>query len=299
MDPQSLYQVSTSISVADDQPVYPPLGEKRKGIVFDESPLGDYSIYNQQNPYIEDSSGSGGFQGSYADPSSSEQSSPFYQNYATTESPNYQAPPAPAYSGNKNVYSGAGQRYPNRQYSQNPGRYPSQYSYPQKYTTKYPSNYPSNYYQSGNPNYAASTNYPNYYPPNRYAASPGQKYYYNPQTGSYYPNQAQYQRPTAAQQHASLYKPNTQSPYPYYQPNYAQQFGNYRPSSSRPSSGGISGFFNNIQNGNFGGQFGKAIEDITANDDLLCVPKLLCQMIGNPRRQTQLPSFLTSPAIMG
>lgn len=46
-----------------------------------------------------------------------------------------------------------------------------------------------------------------------------------------------------------------------------------------------------------GSQFSKALEDISINDDLQCVPKLLCQMIRNPRRPSQLPSFLNIPGI--
>lgn len=58
-------------------------------------------------------------------------------------------------------------------------------------------------------------------------------------------------------------------------------------------------FFNNLQNngGNFGGQLGKALEDISRNDDYQCVPKLLCQMVGNPRGQSSLPSFVNAPTL--
>lgn len=39
-------------------------------------------------------------------------------------------------------------------------------------------------------------------------------------------------------------------------------------------------------------QFAKAIEEITRNDDFQCIPKVICQMVGNQRRQ---PSILGSP----
>ncbi|XP_061397530.1 uncharacterized protein LOC133333218 [Musca vetustissima] len=41
----------------------------------------------------------------------------------------------------------------------------------------------------------------------------------------------------------------------------------------------------------------KALENIARNDDLQCVPKVLCQMIASQTQRGQLPSFITSPAI--
>ncbi|XP_073838934.1 uncharacterized protein [Musca autumnalis] len=41
----------------------------------------------------------------------------------------------------------------------------------------------------------------------------------------------------------------------------------------------------------------KALENIAKNDDLQCVPKVLCQMIASQTQRGQLPSFVTSPAI--
>jgi hypothetical protein len=321
VDPQSLYQVTASYTVAnDEQAVYPPLkpiGEKRQGLVFDESPPGVSTFQ---------STGSG-FGPSGASSSSSFQSSlsePFYQNFATPSSPtvpgssinNYQTSSYPgSYPQRPQKYSGKypkgpPSKYPSRYQSSYPpgysGKYPpNYYPSPSQYASNYPSqsSYPSQYnYQFSSPstNYpsqAASSNYPNYYTPNRYATQ-NPNYYYQ-QTGTNPGVQQQQQALTAAQQHASLYSPNKNSPYPYYQPNYAHQYGNYRP-TQRPAPSGFSGILNSIQNGqigSIGGQFSKALEDISANDDLLCVPKLVCQMIGNPRRQSQLPSFMNSPAI--
>lgn len=43
------------------------------------------------------------------------------------------------------------------------------------------------------------------------------------------------------------------------------------------------------------GQFGKAIEEITRHDDLQCIPKIICQMVGGQRRQSSLSPLLGSP----
>lgn len=42
-------------------------------------------------------------------------------------------------------------------------------------------------------------------------------------------------------------------------------------------------------------QFSKAIEEITKNDDLQCIPKIICQMVGNQRRQNTVSPLLGSP----
>lgn len=41
----------------------------------------------------------------------------------------------------------------------------------------------------------------------------------------------------------------------------------------------------------------RALENIARNDDLQCVPKVLCQMIAAQTQRGQLPTFITSPAI--
>lgn len=43
------------------------------------------------------------------------------------------------------------------------------------------------------------------------------------------------------------------------------------------------------------GQFGKAIEEITRHDDLQCIPKIICQMVGAQRRQNSISPLLGSP----
>lgn len=139
----------------------------------------------------------------------------------------------------------------------------------------------------------------------------------------YVHNQPQQHRPQASHQY---------SPYPqnYYQGNPSQ----YRPPQNyagnyntyQPESGGGGGdnplmsFINNLgqgasdliygqrptglvngpNNGPNGapnplGQFGKAIEEITRHDDLQCIPKIICQMVGGQRRQSSLTPLLGSP----
>lgn len=44
-------------------------------------------------------------------------------------------------------------------------------------------------------------------------------------------------------------------------------------------------------------QFGYAIENIVQFDDYQCVPKIVCQMVGNPQRQATLPGWLNAPSL--
>jgi hypothetical protein len=176
---------------------------------------------------------------------------------------------------------------PNSYYT-NSGEYPADLS------NSIYQNY-ANYYQyaSSSPSLSSSSTLPSaaYYEydnPTRYPSPPS--------SANLYGHQTLHQQ----QQH---YSPN------YYTNNYANQFGYQRPSSSSsPSSSlGISNFFNNVRDANspgpisqlsqVGTQLNKALEDISLNDDLQCVPKLLCSMIRNPRKPNQLPSFLNIPGI--
>lgn len=107
-----------------------------------------------------------------------------------------------------------------------------------------------------------------------------------------------------------LHQPTHQYPN-YYTNNYANQFGYQRPSyggnsvgGSGSSTNGIANFFNNLResSGSFGqlsqagSQFSKALEDISENDDLQCVPKILCQMVGS-QRPSRLPAIMNAPGI--
>lgn len=99
---------------------------------------------------------------------------------------------------------------------------------------------------------------------------------------------------------------------------YAPQFTNLllggggSPSASTQSSsplGSLLGAFAGAQggagqqSGGLGGsrppntQLIRALENIARNDDLQCVPKVLCQMIAGQTLRGQLPGFVTSPAI--
>lgn len=174
---------------------------------------------------------------------------------------------------------------------------------------------PSNYYNSypmdlTNPIYQNYANHYQYPTSQTIPVDASSSYpdYYNPPT--------RYQSPTSANiygQQQLLHQPSHQYPN-YYTNNYANEFGYQQPSSQYGNSGvgggganGISNFFNNIRgttnNGplgqisQVGGQFSKALEDINTNDDLQCVPKILCQMVRSSRRPNQLPSFMNVPGL--
>ncbi|XP_059610040.1 uncharacterized protein LOC132257222 [Phlebotomus argentipes] len=124
--------------------------------------------------------------------------------------------------------------------------------------------------------------------PNPYAGSYG---YYNPD-----------------QEDREEGRPQTHYPYqqrPQLGPNYAAQFASYyRPGGVRANFpgnfqqvGGSPPYDNRRPLADVGVQFGQAIENIARYDDLQCVPKILCQMVGNPNRQSSLPSFLSAPSL--
>lgn len=52
-----------------------------------------------------------------------------------------------------------------------------------------------------------------------------------------------------------------------------------------------------VPGGQVGGQFGSAVENIVRYDDQQCVPKIVCQMVGNPKRQATLPAWLNAPSL--
>lgn len=125
-----------------------------------------------------------------------------------------------------------------------------------------------------------------------------------------YAGQFEYNRPGNfnPSDSGNYYRPQSSQPGGFNQ-NQPSLFGNILNAfqSNEPQGGLLGGggggspqnFFNNIQNngGNFGGQLGKALDDISKNDDYQCVPKLLCQMVGNPRGQSSLPSFVNAPTL--
>lgn len=81
-------------------------------------------------------------------------------------------------------------------------------------------------------------------------------------------------------------------------PNPPQQFDSFnrpiRPNGGRPPPpGGLNSPFGTIE------QLGKAIDEITRNDDFQCIPKVICQMFGNQRQQSSYSSILGSPIFSG
>lgn len=163
---------------------------------------------------------------------------------------------------------------------------------------------PSNQYNSyptdlSNPFYQ---NYANHY---QYPSATASPYldYYNP---SRYPSSAIVNGQQPFSQQPTLQYPS------YYTNNYANQFEYQRPSTNYGNNGvgggaasGISNFFNSIrestgplgQISQVGGQFGKALEEISANDELQCVPKILCQVVKSQRRPNQMTSLLNAPGL--
>ncbi|XP_055857019.1 uncharacterized protein LOC129919933 [Episyrphus balteatus] len=101
---------------------------------------------------------------------------------------------------------------------------------------------------------------------------------------------------------------------PYSSHQYANQFGNFGngggsgfglPSSTATTTSPTNplGSLLNSIGGPFAGgnplsmQIIRGLENIARNDDLQCVPKVLCQMLGSPSRRVLLPSFITSPVL--
>jgi hypothetical protein len=153
-------------------------------------------------------------------------------------------------------------------------------------------------------------NYANYYQ-HQAASSPVPAAVTSPYY-DYYANPTRYTQPSPAS--ANLYghplHQQPQQPFSnYYSNNYANQYGYQRPSlyaNNGNAPPAISNFINNVrestsgplgQISTVGSQFSKALDDISINDDLQCVPKLLCSMIRNPRKPNQLPSFLNIPGL--
>jgi hypothetical protein len=175
-----------------------------------------------------------------------------------------------------------------------PANFPYQFASdaPTKYFTSYPGDLSNPFYQNYANHYrypSASSSYPDYYKPTRYPSPPPP---YSSSLNS---------------QSSLLHQPSLQYPN-YYTNNYANKFAYQRPTSIYGNSvgGGVSNFFNNFreqssgplgQIGQVGNQFTKAFEDISANDDLQCVPKVLCQTIRGSRRPNQMPSFMNVPGL--
>jgi hypothetical protein len=151
-------------------------------------------------------------------------------------------------------------------------------------------------------NYANQYNYPQHFSPAAISSS-------SLPAASTYPDFYQYQQ---QQQQPTRYPTQSyvqQQPNYYTNNNYANQFRYDRPSSSvygnQQSASGLSGFLNNLREtsgpfgriSSLGGQFNKALDDITTHDDLQCVPKVLCQMVQGSRRPGQSSSFMNIPGL--
>lgn len=189
-----------------------------------------------------------------------------------------------------------------------------------------------NYNENSNPNYVSSPVINRPPVPYRRPPQPPQQQqqgnyaqYYNYQN-SQRPQPSQNHRPQYYQGNDVTYRPRP--PPGYNQQNYAGNYNNYdngNPLTSfisnlgqgasdliygtRPSQAGSSlaqpSFGQqkfgrpgpNAGSNDFGplGQFGKAVEEITRHDDLQCIPKIICQMVGAQRRQNSISPLLGSP----
>ncbi|XP_055918405.1 uncharacterized protein LOC129950489 [Eupeodes corollae] len=168
-----------------------------------------------------------------------------------------------------------------------------------------------NYLFNGQPNYY---NRPRATPPPRPPPPPSHSAFGS--QSSYSPYQDGHL--TGPYPYDDLTSPSGPSSYP--PPQYANQFGNFgsgsggggggyygtkTPTTSTTTTGSANplGSLLNSIGGPFAGgnplsmQIIRGLENIARNDDLQCVPKVLCQMLGSPTRRAQLPSFITSPVL--
>lgn len=180
------------------------------------------------------------------------------------------------------------------------------YQQPQYYASQKPQQSyanPQENYQLGRPQYQFQPQQQQQpQNPNQFIGN-YQNYYNRPQRPAVPP------QPPYYQQNGPLVRPNYPSGAPnspFYNQNYANQYDYNRPGADgnpvpNQSTNPIANFFNNLQQGQLGGaggQFSKALDDISRFDDYQCVPKLLCQMIGNQRRQgANRPGFLNGQTL--
>lgn len=188
--------------------------------------------------------------------------------------------PNPLYAQNYNYISNDNkpQRYPNNPSQGRPpqGRPPPSRQPPQYYQTNY---------RPPNPTYQSAINQP----PN-YAAN-----YNNYQKQ---PQAQQYPSGTLSitdfisnlgQSATDLFNGGGRRPEPQH-PQYASNKPALQQEQYQPTSQGGSGTASNPV-----GMFATAIEAITRHDDLQCIPKIICQMVGKQRNQNSLSPVLGSP----
>ncbi|XP_054735653.1 uncharacterized protein LOC129242820 [Anastrepha obliqua] len=166
---------------------------------------------------------------------------------------------------------GSGQRPPPGQY------YPTSPFYPETQNYPAPQSYPASQ------NYPPSQHYPpppNYRPP---------------------PPQYQLQQPTAGGISGGMSGLATLASIFSGTQQYAPQFTNLLLGGNGGGGGLLHALTGTRPLGSGGRppnmQLIKALENIARNDDLECVPKVLCNMIASQTQRGQLPNFITSPAI--
>lgn len=244
--------------------------------------------------YYEDNtiSAAGSERGSFAFPMND---SPYAFEYPNANNnKNIRSPP----SNYDNYYSS--RPYPPQQKpQQQPYQQSHQYTQNNKFQS-FNSNLNSNLQNvPGYDNYRKTTyqqNYPNYAQNHGIYLNNNQRPNYNrPPPQSLPPVQQRPVRPTPPARPPPVYF-GSGAAAPQSNSQYASQFSNFLGPLSNllGGGGGTPSAIPSVSNGN---AILQGLEQISRNDDLECVPKVLCQMVGNPQRRAQLPSYITSPGL--
>ncbi|XP_039967285.1 uncharacterized protein LOC120779144 [Bactrocera tryoni] len=169
-----------------------------------------------------------------------------------------------------------------------PQPYPSGPNYQQPQSFPPSQNFPPSQSYAPSENYAPSQSYP---PPQQYPPPP-----------SYRPPPPQFQRPQQPSAGgAGMGGLATLASFFTGTQQYAPQFTNLLLGGNGGGGGLLHALTGTRPLGGGGRppnmQLIKALENIARNDDLECVPKVLCNMIASQTQRGQLPGFVTSPAI--
>ncbi|KAL5293046.1 hypothetical protein ACFFRR_011673 [Megaselia abdita] len=155
----------------------------------------------------------------------------------------------------------------------------------------------------GYDNYRKTTyqqNYPNYAQNHGIYLNNNQRpnYYRPPQSQPPPPPQRPIRPTPPARPPPNYFGGGSQTPVPQQSNSqYASQFSNFLGPLSNLLGGGGASSGTPASSNSMGNNILQGLEQISRNDDLECVPKVLCQMVGNPQRRVQLPSYITSPGL--
>ncbi|XP_055608873.1 uncharacterized protein LOC129756126 [Uranotaenia lowii] len=211
--------------------------------------------------------------------SAQQQQDQYPANYAVNN-PYYQAPTAPDLSNPTNYQGGPQNPYTNPYYPNPTGQSDLDNYYYQNYLGNYPYSQQNPYYQSTRPNNPQ-------YPTNPYFQQPNIQSNLIPGSSqqSDSPNPLSAQSILGFLQNIFNFAPGTFGSFPAAnpgtgnpgRPQHYQQQPQYSPSSVTQGSGnpagGVGGGFTAVSS-----QLRRALDNIAENDDLQCVPKLICMM---------------------